>query len=127
MDLRTMDQTFSHDAAERIGRRLGRVWRRLMRLQNAGRSTLVRAGLPVAAANLVSAAVWMLIVAALLRFGLWVAIVAAVVLVLMSLGQADIPNSVEHEYQWRMGYFGFGLYNSDGLRVDPHDPEKTSD
>ncbi|MFX8071338.1 hypothetical protein ABTK88_19860, partial [Acinetobacter baumannii] len=60
-----------------------------MRLQNAGRSTLVRAGLPVAAANLVSAAVWMLIVAALLRFGLWVAIVAAVVLVLMSLGQAD--------------------------------------
>lgn len=122
-----MNRSSPHYSAECTGQRLGRVWRRVLRSQNACRDALLHVGLSAAAANLLIAAVWALVVAALLRFGLWVAIVAAMVLVLMALGHADIPNSVEREYQWRMGYFGFGLYNSDGLRVDPHDPEKTSD
>jgi predicted membrane metal-binding protein len=82
-------------------------------------------GLPAGAANLVIAAVWVLIVAELLRYGLWAAIVAALIPVLVAAGMTDVPNSVERENKWRMGYMGFGLYNSDGFRVDPHDPDKT--
>jgi hypothetical protein len=120
-----MNRPSPHSSAERSGRRLGRVWRRLLRFQSACHRGLIRVGLPVVGANLVIAAVWVLIVAALVRYGLWVGIVAGLVLVLVSLGTTDVPNSVEREYNWRMGYMGFGLYNSDGFRVDPHDPDKT--
>jgi hypothetical protein len=79
---------------------------------------------PGAAASLVIAIVWVLILAALLRYGLWVAIVAALVLALMSLSRVDVPNSVDREYEWRRGLLGFGLYDAEGFRVDPHDPQK---
>lgn len=119
-----MNQSFRHSPAERTGRHLGRLWRRLTRLQSGGRRALARAGLPLAAANLVIAAVWLLVVAALLRYGLWMAIAAFVVLVLMSLGQGDLPNSVAREPEWRDDYAGPGLYDAHDFRVDPHDPDR---
>ena len=119
-----MNRPSPHSSAERTGRRLGRVWRRVMRFQRACRRALVRVGMPVGAANLVICAVWVLIVAALLHYGLWVAIVVTTLLiVMMSMGQVDVPNSVEGEPEWRNGLLGFGLYNAEGLRIDPHDPD----
>lgn len=50
--------------------------------------------------------------------------VALVLVVLLSLGVSDVPNSVDREYQWRRGFLGFGLYDENGFRVDPRDPEK---
>jgi uncharacterized membrane protein YphA (DoxX/SURF4 family) len=95
-----------------------------MRFQNACHRGLIRLGLPVVGANLVIAAVWVLIVAALVRYGLWMGVVAAVSLVLMSFGWSDVTNSVAREPEWRDGLLGFGLYNAEGLRVDPHDPDR---
>ena len=119
-----MNRSSPDSSAERTGRRIGRVWRRMMRFQNACRRALIRVGLPVGAANSVIAAVWIIVVAAFVRYGLWVWTVAALAFVLVLAGVADVPNSVEQEHKWRMGYMGFGLYNADGFRVDPHDPDK---
>ena len=119
-----MKRSSTDNSSERIGRRLGRTWRRLMRAQNVFRGALLRAGLPRIAVNLAIAFVWILVVAALLRFGLGVAIVAVALVVLTFLDPIDIPNSVEQEPQWRDGLLGFGLYNAEGLRIDPHDPDR---
>ena len=119
-----MTQNPHHNSAERIGRRLGRAWRGLVRLQTRCARTLVQAGLSALAANLLIALAWVVVVAGVLHYGLWIAIVAAVVVVLLLSGSSDVPNSVSREHKWRNGFLGFGLYNADGFRVDPHDPEK---
>jgi hypothetical protein len=84
----------------------------------------MRAGLPIAVANLLIAAMWILFGAALLHYGFWMLLVLATLLVLVSANGTSAPNNVERENKWRMGYLGFGLYNSDGFRVDPHDPDR---
>ena len=119
-----MNRSSTDSSAERAGRNVGRAWHRLMRLQHGCRSALTQLGLPIVAAKLVIAAVWILIGAVLLHYGVGVAVVAALVLVLVLAGINNVPNSVERENKWRMGYMGFGLYNSDGFRVDPHDPDR---
>jgi hypothetical protein len=121
-----MKRSASYIAAERTGRGLGRFWRGLMRLQSGCRKRMLRAGLPPAAANLVIAAIWILVVAVLLRHGLWLAVGAAVVLVLISLGHADIANCAARQPEWRDDYAGPGLYDAHDFRVDPYDPDKMS-
>ncbi len=119
-----MTEHHYHNSAEQLGRRFGRAWRGLLGLQMRCRRALLQAGLPAAVANVLIATVWLVVVAGILRYGLWIAMVALVLVVLLSLGVSDVPNSVDREYQWRRGFLGFGLYDENGFRVDPHDPEK---
>ena len=95
-------------------------------MQMRCRRALLQAGLRAAVANVLIATVWLVVVAGILRFGLWVAIVAVAVLVFLSLGLSDVPNSVAREPEWRDDYAGPGLYDSHDFRVDPHDPDKKS-
>jgi len=122
-----MTQPLHHNSAERIGRRLGRLWQSLTQLQARCRHALVQAGLSTLAANCLIAAIWLFVAAAVLYYSLWIVIVAACVIGLLIAGVSDLPNSVDCEYKWRNGFMGFGLYNEDGLRVDLHDPEKKID
>lgn len=74
------------------------------------------------AAWLVVAALWAFILGCLIHYGFRVAIVAALFMLLPSLGGARVPNSVDREWEWRRGLLGFGFYDADGYRVDPHEP-----
>ena len=119
-----MNRNFEHSGAARWGWRIGRAWRRLFHLQTVCRRALVQAGLSVGAATLLITTGWLAVAAAVIHYALWIAVVVLLVAFLVACGVSDIPNSVEREYEWRQGFMGFGLYNKDGLRVDPHDPEQ---
>jgi hypothetical protein len=109
-------------SSERFGRHIGQGWRRMLRLQNRLLDALARAGLPPVAAWLVVAALWAFILGCLIHYGFRVAIVAALFMLLSSLDGARVPNSVDREWEWRRGPLGFGVYDADGYRLDPHEP-----
>ena len=120
-----MNPSTSHTSAEHAGRCLGHLSRRLMQLHNVGRRVMMQAGLPSGAANLIVAAVWVLIAAVFVRhYSVWIAVVGAIAIVLTLRGLSNVTNDVPREPEWRQGYSGFGRYDRDGYRVDPYDPEK---
>jgi len=119
-----MNRNFEHSGAARWGWRIGRAWRRLFHLQAICRHAMVQAGLSVGAATLLIATGWLAVAATIIHYALWVAVVVLLVAFFVASGASDIPNSVEREYEWRRGFLGFGLYDADGFRVDPRDPEK---
>jgi hypothetical protein len=113
-----------YNSAEHIGRLFGRWCRGLLRSQARCHRALVQAGLPPPAANVLIAVLWLLVAAVVFHYALWLAIVPVFLIGLLVAGVANLPNSVEREPEWRDGYSGHGLYDADGFRVDPYDPDK---
>lgn len=87
---------------------------------------MMRAGLSIDAANVLIALGWLGVAAAVIHYGLWIAIVVFVVPLLTASGIAYLPTNVADEPEWRQGYSGFGRYDKEGFRVDPYDPERLS-
>jgi hypothetical protein len=107
---------------EHAGARLGRVWRALRTREKQLIRWLVVRGCPAAVAY---SLIWIIRFAI---FGLMLytsVIVALIVLAALIIGnlvsRASLSNRYE-EPEWRYGLLGFGLYERDGTRVDPHDP-----
>ena len=124
-----MNTTTRISTAERLGRALGRGWRAYVRGERRVSSWLVSKGMPAAGATALVWVVKLVALGVLLYTTFWLA-------VLLLLGVAAVwmaGNSARDEDRWtqqdelRNGEAGFGLYSSNGQRLDPHDPNDPFD
>jgi len=124
-----MNTTTRISTAERLGRTLGRGWRAYVRGERRASSWLVSKGMPAAGATAFVWVVKLVALGVLLYTTFWLA-------VLLLLGVAAVwmaGNSARDEDRWtqqdelRNGEAGFGLYSSNGQRLDPHDPNDPFD
>lgn len=81
-------------------------------------------GLAPGAARAVSLVVKLAALAVLLYSAFWLALLLAFALAGAWLIRNDDGSyDEEQQTEWRHGPAGFGLYTSNDLRVDPHDPD----
>lgn len=108
--------------AFRAGARLGRVWRSLGRLEKHFVQWLSGHGCPPIVATGLAWIVGLTALGVLLYISVIVAVfLIAALLVTRILAHAEL-STPEKTVEWRNGLLGFGLYNQNGWRVDPHDP-----
>ncbi|MDA8520466.1 DUF3742 family protein [Acidovorax sp. NCPPB 4044] len=112
--------------SRRAGRATARAWRWLLFRNKQFTERLIAAGAPAGLAKGVSACVLLLVVGVLLYAAFWFA--AAVLILALGFGfAANAADALEEEDeppQWRNGLLGFGLYDKDGVRIDPYDPNE---
>lgn len=112
----------SDSRSERLGRRLARAWKVLLRQEVRFTQWLVARGMP---AWLATGLLCLLKIALVVAVGFalfWLAVILAIAFVAVRiLAHADLdPESSADE--WRHGVQGFGLYNRNGDRIIPYDP-----
>lgn len=122
-----MNTTTRISIAERFGRIVGRAWRSYARGERTTRGRLVTMGIP---AMLATALIWIAKIAvlgALLYVAFWFVLGLAVVLLVARSFARDGSDFPPPSTELRHGEAGFGLYSSDGHRLDPHDPNDPYD
>jgi type VI protein secretion system component VasF len=106
--------------AERAGRRLGRLWRGLAHQESRLACALVARGI---ARPVVMTTVWTIKVAALaclIYLVMWLGLAVVLVMAVAHVvGRVPVPKGYEAPVL-RDGLMGYGFYDADGLRVDPH-------
>ena len=124
-----MTTTTRISTAERLGRALGRGWRAYVRGERRASSWLVSKGMPAAGATALVWVVKLVALGVLLYTTFWLA-----VLLLLGVAAAWMAgNSARDDDRWaqqdelRNGEAGFGLYSSNGQRLDPHGPNDPFD
>ena len=114
--------------AERLGRWLGGMWRAYARREREAAAWLVVQGVPAGSATALLWVVKLCVLAVLFYAALWFALlVVLAVAAAWSARNSDSDDDAEAQTEWRYGPVGYGLYTSDGYRVDPHDPEDEHD
>ena len=107
---------------ERAGAWLGHLWRALCKRERLFIRWLIDTGCPAAAAY---SLMWMIRLA-ILGFLFYTSMIIALIVVAALIAGKIVPradsSSGSPEPEWRYGLLGFGLYDRDGTRVDPHDP-----
>lgn len=117
-----MNTTTRSSTAERFGRWLGRGWQGYRRRE---RRVVVRLASFGAPTGIATALVWIVklaVLGVLLYTAFWLALLLVCLLfVARGFGKSceDISSPCD---ELRHGEAGFGLYSSDGHRLDPHDP-----
>lgn len=105
--------------AERLGRRLGGMWRGYVRRERRVAAWLVARGVPAAGAVVLLWVVKLAVLGVLLYAAFWLAL-----LLVFAVFAAWVVRNAEPyetpEPEWRNGPAGFGLYTYDGFRIDPH-------
>jgi hypothetical protein len=108
--------------SERLGRRLARMLKPLLRQERRFIRWLVVQGMPT---WLATGLLWLLKIALVVVLGFllfWPALILAIAFVAFRiLGHADLDGE-PYALEWRQGLHGFGLYDRVGHRVDPYDP-----
>ncbi|RQR79142.1 DUF3742 family protein [Burkholderia sp. Bp9012] len=114
--------THHHPWAQRAGQIAGRACRWYARREQQLLGTLIAQGMP---ARVASSALWVVKLAALgvlLYVAFWLTLLLA-----FAIAGAWVARNTDWEEErpteWRNGVAGYGLYTSDGYRIDPHDPE----
>lgn len=123
----TMNTTTRISIAERLGHSVGRGWRSYTRRERDALGRLVSLGIPAMAATALIWAAKLAVLGALLYMAFWFALGLVCVLLVASgfaKGDNDFPSP---NTELRHGEAGFGLYSSDGHRLDPHDPNDPYD
>lgn len=115
-----MNTTSSRSSAERFGRWLGRSWRGYVRRERSVVGWMASRGMPGVIAAALPWVVRLTALGLLLYFTFWLALLL-VFLVFLAKGHETVDLTTP-EAQWRDGYAGYGLYSSDGYRIDQHDP-----
>ena len=120
----TMKPSASISLAERLGQTLGRACRGYLRQERKVNAWLIGHGVPAGAATLLFWGIKLAVLGALLYSAFWGALVAVSVIAAVCVGRVsrDIDTGLDPA-EWRLGSAGYGLYTSDGHRIDPHDPE----
>lgn len=112
--------------AERLGRRLARMLKSLLRQEVRFTRWLEAQGMP---RWLAMGLLWLLKIALVVVVGFalfWLALILAIAFVAVRiLGKADLDPD-PYALGWRQGLHGFGLYDRVGHRVDPYDPNDPS-
>ncbi len=112
--------TQSSSTAGQAGAAIGRAWRRWLRQEHRVIGWLVSKGLSATVARPLLCMMILAILGLLLHMVSWLALLLAfAVVVAWIAGDAD-SDVEDHQPEWRNGISGFGLYNEDGYRVDPH-------
>jgi|JUEG02.1.fsa_nt_gi hypothetical protein len=123
----TMNTTTRSSTAERLGRWLGRGWRGYVRRERRVAAWLVSAGAPNGVATALVWIVKLAVLGVLLYTAFWLALLlVCLLLVARSFGKGSDDLS-QPSTELRHGEAGFGLYSSDGHRLDPHDPNNPYD
>lgn len=122
-----MNTTTRISTAERLGRTLGRGWRAYARGERRASNWLVSKGVPVAGATALVWVVKLAVLGVLLYTTFWLALLlVGLMLVARGFGKGSEDFSQPYD-ELRHGEAGFGLYSSDGYRLDPHDPNNPYD
>lgn len=122
-----MNTTARISIAERLGRSFGRGWRAYARGERRVSIWLSSKGVPATGATALLWVVKLAVLGALLYFAFWLALLlVGLLFVARGFGKGDDDFSLPRE-ELRHGEAGFGLYSSDGYRLDPHDPNNPYD
>ncbi len=123
-----MTTTTRISTAERLGRFSGRGWRAYARGERRASNWLASKGVPVAGAVMLVWLVKLGVLVLLFYSTFWLALLLVCIsLVARGFGKGDDEDfSLPHD-ELRHGEAGFGLYSSDGYRLDPHDPNNPDD
>lgn len=116
-----MNTTTRISTAERLGRRLGCGWRCYVRQERHMVDWLIGRGMPKAGAVALMWCIKLAVLGTLLYVAVWLALLL-VFLVFVARGYDSSVDLTTPEAEWRYGQAGYGLYTSDGYRIDPHDP-----
>jgi hypothetical protein len=112
----------SDNRSARLGRRLARMLKPLLRQEVRLTRWLQAQGMPP---WLAAGLLWLLKIALVVVVGFalfWLAFILAIAFVaLRILGHADL-DAEPYAWESRQGFLGFGAYDKSGQRVDPHDP-----
>ncbi|MDC8640750.1 DUF3742 family protein [Xanthomonas hortorum] len=104
---------------EKLGRWLGNAWRSYAMGERRLFDQLVCKGMSPAVLKILFWTVKLTVIALLLYFVFWVALLLVVLVGAARLASnADLGEMPEPE--WKNGPAGFGLYTYDGFRIDPH-------
>ncbi|HDS1368474.1 TPA: DUF3742 family protein [Stenotrophomonas maltophilia] len=122
-----MNTTTRISTAERLGRAFGRGWRAYARGERRTSNWLVSRGVPVAGATVLLWAVKLVVLAWLFYSFFWLALLlVGIMFGARGFGKDGEDFSLPRD-ELRQGEAGFGLYSSDGHRLDPHDPNNPYD
>jgi hypothetical protein len=120
-----MTTNHRHSTSERAGGAFARAVTRVRRVEMSFEAALVAAGVSVTLAHV---AVWILRAVVVVAAFFWLpfaAVLVGAVALLCIFGAVELPPYEAPE--WRQGYQGFGLYEKDGTRIDPHNPNDPND
>ncbi|WJM87666.1 DUF3742 family protein [Dickeya chrysanthemi] len=113
--------------AERFGRWLGRGWRGYARCEQQISGWFVEQGIPVKGAFALLWIAKLALLGLLLYVAFWLALLLiGLLLVAQRRGNRE-HDDLQPSMELRHGEAGFGLYSSDGYRIDPHDPNDPYD
>ncbi|MGQ0697480.1 MAG: DUF3742 family protein [Panacagrimonas sp.] len=116
----TMSTKIHRSNAERMGRRLGLMWRGYLCREQHVAGWLVARGVPAGAAAAVLWIVKLAVLGVLLYAAFWLALLLAFAVTAAWLAQHDDTDQEEPHPEWREGPNGFGLYDKSDWRIDPH-------
>jgi hypothetical protein len=118
-------KTFTHGTvAESIGRTLGHAWMAYKRREGRVLRWMVGNGLSAGSANVALWTVKLLVLGVLLYVAFWAVLLLMLAVVAVWSVRFFNWNEEEQPPEWRDGLLGFGLYDKDGFRIDPHDPDE---
>jgi hypothetical protein len=109
--------------AERIGRALGRTWRGFMRLEQKANGWLVAQGMNATLATSIQWVIRIALLGFVLYGAFWVALLLGFAFAGAWIARNTDWEAENDEPEWKYDHLGFGLYNTDGLRIDSGDPE----
>ncbi|QQC64337.1 DUF3742 family protein [Paraburkholderia ginsengisoli] len=112
--------------AYRVGHWLGHAWRWFVVREQHAVDSLIRIGVPKTAAWVILWIVKLALLGVLLYGAFWLAILLAFAIAAAWIARNN-DWSKDPEPEWRHGPTGYGLYASNGYRIDPHDPEDEQD
>lgn len=122
-----MSTTTRISTAERLGRGVGRGWRVYTSGERRVSNWLASKDVPVAGATALLWLIKLSVLGLLLYASFWLTLLlVGLLLVARSLGKGSDDFSMPRD-ELRHGEAGFGLYSSDGYRLDPHDPNDPYD
>jgi fatty acid desaturase len=108
-------------SAEYLGAMLGRAWRRWLQQERYSVSWLVSKGLSATVAKILPWVLTLVALGVLLHIASWLALLLLFgVATVWVAKNPECDDDEQRQPEWRNGVSGFGLYNSDGYRVDPH-------
>lgn len=105
----------------RVGAWLGRVWLRYVRQEAHIARWMIGRGVSPLVTKAVLWTLKLVVFAALLYATFWLALLLLLVATVAWSARNLDSGSPSPQEEWRNGISGFGLYNQDGYRIDPHD------
>lgn len=109
---------------ERLGRWTGRAWRGYVRREARLCAWLQGKGLPALLVNTLLWIVKLALIGTLLYVLFWVTLILILAIAAARGVMNAEPDPDEDHVEWRDGLCGYGLYDSKGYRIDPHDPDE---